>query len=321
MIAWKPGLERSPDGNRVREIPTRHTWSSTLHISKDGVAWRRFFNPITQVWNWAEKPQNYALGVDNTRLGISILDQWVPLSTAVCLAWKHRLPGSPTKSILEQGFTIHTDHLRWTEPGSNKEQGVIEDEIWSPLKYRCGIRNCPQSYKISNRGRIKSPTGQITSGFYALDTMWAAVKGAGLVDLLLACGNKPNAPQLRPYQSLTVNCIMTGNTPKDLSSDCAIALSTAWSYFTQCAVFIQASDLQRIGPNLISRDVWSILHILQSENEPLLGGTLKELLPIVESRLSSDSEFIASPFKLSELRFARLCIESTCSSLKVCGRS
>ena len=64
----------------------------------------------------------------------------------------------------------------------------------------------------------------MTAGFYALNTMWAAVKGAGLIDLLLASGNKPKAPQLRPYQSLTVNCIMTGNTPKDLSRDCAIAL-------------------------------------------------------------------------------------------------
>ena len=43
-------------------------------------------------------------------------------------------------------------------------------------------------------------------------------------------------------------------------------------------------------------------------------------VPDVESRLPGDSEFIRSPYRLSELRFARLCVESTCSSLHTCGR-
>ena len=226
-----------------------------------------------------------------------------------------------TKSILEQGFTVHTDHLQWVEPGTNEEQGVLEDEIWSPLKYRCGLCNCPRSYKISNRGRLRSPTGDVTAGFYALDTMWGGVKGSGLVDLLAASGFKPDTPNVRPYIRLAMNCIVTGHTPKDLSKDAGVEMSTAWSYFSQSAPFLKPWDLQRVGPNLISRDVWSILHTLQSENNSSLGGTLKELLPIVESRLPSDSEFIKNPYKLSELRFGRLCIESTCSSLNVCGRS
>ena len=151
--------------------------------------------------------------------------------------------------------------------------------------------------------------------------MWGGVKGSGLVDLLAASGFKPDTPNARPYIRLAMNCIVTGHTTKDLSKDAGVEMSTAWSYFSQSAPFLKPWDLQRVGPNLISRDVWSILHTLQSENNSSLGGTLKELLPIVESRLPSDSEFIKNPYKLSELRFGRLCIESTCSSLNVCGRS
>ena len=322
LITWKYGLERAPDGNKVRQIPTRHVWSSSLWISRDAVAWRMYFNPISQKWNWSDKPQPYVLDHENeTRLGLHLLDQWTPLSTAVCLAWKHRIPGSPTKTTIEPGFTVHTDHVQWVEPGTNKEVGFMEDEVWSPLKYRCGIRNCPQSYKISNRGRLKSPTGQVTAGFYFGDSMWAAVKGAGLVDLLVASGTKPNVHHIRPYMRLAMDCIMTGHTPTDLSKDAGVEISTAWSYFTQSAPFLKPWDLQRVGPNLISRDVWSILHLMQSENDSRLGGSLKDLLPVIEQRISPDSEFIKNQYKLSELRFARLCVEATCSSLHTCGRS
>ena len=321
LITWKYGLERAPDGNKVRQIPARHVWSSSLWISKDGTCWRRYFNPIIQRWNWNDKPQSYCLDTDGTRLGLYILDQWTPLATAVCLAWKHRLPGSPTKTKLEPGVTIHTDHVQWAEPGTNQEEGFMEDGVWSPLKYRCGIRQCPQSYQISNRGRLKSPTGQVTAGFYALDTMWSGVKGAGLVDLLVASGTKPNVYNIRPYMRLAMDCIMTGHTPKDLSKDAGVEISTAWSYFTQSAPFLKPWDLQRVGPNLIATDVWGILHVMQSENDPRLGGPLKELITVIEDRLSPDSKFINNPYKLSELRFARLCVEATCSSLHTCGRS
>eukprot|EP00966_Prymnesium_polylepis_P036355 843650-Prymnesium_polylepis.1 len=117
-----------------------------------------------------------------------------------------------------------------------------------------------------------------------------------------------------------MNCIMTGNKPSDLAKDAGVTIATAWSYFTQSAPYLEAWDLQRMAPNLIARDVWSVLHQIQAESNPALGGPLNELLPLVEKRLPSNSEFIASPYKLSELRFARLCVESTCASLHTCGR-
>ena len=113
---------------------------------------------------------------------------------------------------------------------------------------------------------------------------------------------------------------MTSHTPTDLSREAGVTLSTAWSYFTQAAPFLASSDLQRVGPNLVSRDVWHVLHELQSEKDARLGGSLKELLPVVEERLAKESDFHQNTYQLSELRFARLCIVGTCSSLGVCGR-
>ena len=61
---------------------------------------------------------------------------------------------------------------------------------------------------------------------------------------------------------------------------------------------------------------WHRLH----ECHARLGGSLKELLPVVEERLANESDFHRNTYQLSELRFARLCIVGTCSSLGVCGR-
>ena len=319
MIEWKYGLSKAPDDNRVRQIPTKHVWSSSLWISKDGVCWRRFFNPITQTWKREEKPHAYTFDKDGTRIGLLLLDQWTPLETCILLAWKHRLPGAPTRTVLEPGFPIHADHLSWTEPGTNDE-GDYSEEVFAPLKWRCGIRNCPESYQISRRGVLRSPTGAMTRGFYFADSMWAAVKNCGLVNLLQAAGIQPSVPRIRPYLRLAVDAIMTSHTPTDLSREAGVTLSTAWSYFTQAAPFLASSDLQRVGPNLVSRDVWHVLHELQSEKDARLGGSLKELLPVVEERLAKESDFHQNTYQLSELRFARLCIVGTCSSLGVCGR-
>ena len=57
MIAWRDGLERGPDGP-ARQVPTRHVWNSTVWVTKDGTARRRFFNPISGEWNWAPEMLN-----------------------------------------------------------------------------------------------------------------------------------------------------------------------------------------------------------------------------------------------------------------------
>ena len=147
------------------------------------------------------------------------------------------------------------------------------------------------------------------------------MKDCGLVDLLEAANKNPKgASSLRPSIKLAVNCIVTGHTFKDLSRHAGVAHGTAWSYLTKAAPFVYPADFQRVGPNLVPRDVWKALHSLQSKGDERIGGPLKDLLPVVvERRLPPNSEFHSDPFKLSVLRFARLCIHSTCSSLHTCG--
>lgn len=320
MINWRLGLQRGPTGDRMREIPVRAVWSSSLWCSKDGTVYRRYYNPIKAQWHWSEKRQEYSINADG-KLGLYILDQWIPLTTCIALAWMHRLPGSPTRTkLVDPNLPPHADNIQWVEMGTSEEAQEMKDEVWKPLRWRIGIINCPTSYQISSRGRLKSPQGDVTSGFYFNDSMYACCRGCGLVDLLAAAQIKPNTPHLRPYIKMAVDAILTGHTPKDLSRDAGVELSTAHSYFTQAAPFLSAPDLQRLGPNLVSRDLWAVLHQLQADKDIRLGGSLKELLPVIEEMLPADSEFKKNEYKLSELRFARLCIESTCSSLNICGR-
>lgn len=320
MIAWPYGLEKSKDGS-MREIPVRHVWSSSLWITKDGTARRRYFNPLTQSWSWSETVTDHAFSSDGKQ-GLFLLDQWVPLATCISLAWIHRLPGSETRTSPYDAGPPHAETLKWVEMGSSDDERWDDDkdEVWRPLKWRIGIRHCPTSYQISSRARLKSPTGAVTSGFFAYDTMWASVRGAGLVDLLAAAKKKPNSPTLRPYQRLAVDAIVTGHPPSALSKDAGVKMSTAWSYFTQAAPYVPPSDLQRVGPNLVARDLWAVLFALQSEDDPVLGRSLLSLLPVVESRLPLNSEFRSNEFKMSELRLGRLCVLSTCSSLNNCAK-
>lgn len=316
MIAWKFGIEKAPDGSRVREIPVKYVWSSSVWISQDGTVFRRFYNAMLDRWTW-QGPQPYIFDKSG-RQGIYLLDVFTPLSKCIALAWLHRNPGSPARTKLESGLPPDAENLRWVEMGSNKEGGKYEDETWSDLKWMCGIKNCPSSYQISNRARLKAPTGEVTAGFYYADSMWAAVHECGLVDLLAAAGRKPKEKRLGLPERLGMDCIMTGHNFKDLSRDFGKAESTAWSYITRGAAVLDPADLQRMGPNLVSSDVWKALHDLQKRGDTRLGGSLKELLPVVEEMLEPRSDFILNKHKMSELRLARLCITSTCSSLDNC---
>ena len=101
------------------------------------------------------------------------------------------------------------------------------------------------------------------------------MKYCGLVDLLEAANKNPKgASSLRPSIKLAVNCIVTGHTFKDLSRHAGVAHGTAWSYLTKAAPFVDPADFQRVGPNLVPRDVWKALHSLQSKGDERIGGPL-----------------------------------------------
>ena len=53
MIHWRDGLEESP-GGIARELVQPRVWNSTVWITRDGTACRRYYNSQTNTWTWGE---------------------------------------------------------------------------------------------------------------------------------------------------------------------------------------------------------------------------------------------------------------------------
>lgn len=53
MITWRDGLEESPSGE-ARELMLPRVCSSSVWITRDGTAFRRFYNSQTKMWTWGE---------------------------------------------------------------------------------------------------------------------------------------------------------------------------------------------------------------------------------------------------------------------------
>ena len=61
-------------------------------------------------------------------------------------------------------------------------------------------------------------------------------------------------------------------TPVDFAMEISIQESTAWSYFTRGAQFMDAAELLRTVPQLVSRDLWSALRSMSEDQRPEMGG-------------------------------------------------
>ena len=72
---------------------------------------------------------------------------------------------------------------------------------------------------------------------------------------------------------------------------------TAWKHYNLAAPLVH--DLCECGRSIVSEDLWRVLESMR--RNPLLGGRLLELHPVVSRRIGRDAD-------LSELRFARTCM-------------
>ena len=320
-IAWQDGLEMSPDGE-VRQIPQKAHWASSVWVTKSGIARRKYYRMQTDTWVWSEKILEYSMDDATGRVGF-ILDHFITVEQAILLAWKHRAPESATRAVYTRGnVPAHADYLEWREEGSNEEDGEYADETWKRLDWRIGIVHCSRDYYISNKGRLRNPDGQVTRGHFWRDDMYAAVTGAGLVPLTLAAGLRPKAKQIPKHLQFAKDAFLTGKTPEDLSRAAGIKLSTAWNYFGKAGEqFVEPPDVQRLAPNLISRDVWSALHSLQKNADRALGADLKTLYRKVIGSLPETSPYLLLSLdeQMWQLRWGRQTIAATCSSLGVCA--
>ena len=324
MIAWEDGLETSPDGV-VREVPTRnHVWASTVWITKRGVARRRYFNLANKTWSWDENPLPVAIDDESGKVGFFI-EWFISVERAIASAWLrrgqnsnwtiHRRPGTEDKPP-------KASNLAWTQMEMEEEENEpLPGEIFKPMRgsYKFSIGAVPVNpmYEVSNKGRLRSPfTGKITRGWVFNHTRIASVKGAGLLDLLIASRVKPNVKYLAPAVKLAVDCLGAGCSPQDLARYQGVALSTAWTKFCVAQQFIDLDVLMKYVPQLVSRDLWVVLRNMQQSGDARLGGRLLDLHPLVEDSLSPDGEYLSGDFdkQMRELRLARAVVVRSCGA-------
>ena len=283
---WRDGLSKGPDGV-CRQIPQRAVWTSGVWITKEGRARRRWYNLSTRTWHWDPDLLPYVFRED--RVGLHV-DGWISIERAIALAWRRRAPDSSSRVLAFE--PLSADNMRWAQ---EETEGFDEGrEAWRPLRWHCGAVRCDPRYLISNRGRLRSPhSGEITRGFWFADRRWAAVKGAGLVDLSSASGF--GRTPLPAYLAQAADALLAGAHPRDLAAAALVQESTAWTYFCRAAEQLAVCDLQRLVPALVSKELWRTLQALRGT--PVLGASLKEL---------ADALQFVRPF--GQLRLARMAV-------------
>jgi hypothetical protein len=295
MIAWRDGLEESP-GGPAREVVQRHVWSSSVCITPHGEAFRRYRNPVTRRCTWEAMP--VSLDQDTqSRLGLPLPSGWMSIETAIATAWLHRAPGS-------RAYVKHLDpreptlpNLRWGEMETDPEAGEFERETWASLRWHCGQIACDARYRISSQGRLMSPNGDVTHGFAALGSRWAACKGSGLVDLLQAAGIMRAETRIPERVYFAYNSLSSSLPVAEHAQRHALSLRTAWQYYQLAAPHVH--DLRLYAQPLVPPALWRALESLRGD--PVLGGRLADL-HVAVTRLTGGEVL------WDELRFARMCV-------------
>ena len=309
MIAWREGLVTSPDGP-AREIPQKHAYSRALFVTRDGAARARIYNFVSQTWSW-EEPVEPTMHEDG-RMGLrdNAIGHWVPIEVAIALAWRKREPDTPLRAYVLEGRPCEAKYIRWVEEDeSDDPQQPMAGESFKALKWKVGVIACGgRGYKISNRGRLMAQNGSITRGLYHDDRFWAAVKGVGLVDLTTAAKLRPAIINVPPAVASAADALYNAVSPEQYADHANLQEGTAWSYFTRAAIALPKDRLREVTRDLVSKDLWRLLKRMDDEEDPLLGGSLKDLMEAVLDDLSSRGEFRNSEFQFEQLRLARSCL-------------
>ena len=297
MISWKDGLEPGPSGDEFREIVQPNVWTSSVWISRKGEAYRRFYNTESKEFSWEELP--YSLDQKNqTRIGIRPNTGWMSVEAAIATAWRYRSPDSRSCVRISHPGNPDAQNLAWGEEEVNPEGGSFIDEKWMPLRWHCGVVRCNPDYQISSCGRLKSPyTGGVTRGFALHGSRWAAVKNAGLVNLLQAA-HLIQATKSVPPRVYMAYCSLSNGVPaNEHEKRMVLTLNVAWSYYNAAAPLVH--NLRVVGETMVNPSLWNTLEGMKGD--PLLGGKLSDLHPEVELLLGRE-------ISMEELRFARTCV-------------
>jgi hypothetical protein len=310
MVSWPDGVESAPDGSAVRQIPQRRVWTSSVWISQDGVAWRRFFNVVTKQWHWDAQPLSIVFEGEQDGF---MLEWFTSTDRALAMAWLHRHPDSGAQ-VRRRVDVVLLDGGASPAPSEGPRLGALswdvdEDpdgdaprsERWRPLRWRVGAVECDRRYAISTAGRLRSPSGRVTAGLWYNGRRWAAVRNAGLVDLWTASG-LDTTERIQPAIRMARDALVMSHTPAELAEAADLAEGTAWSYFARAAAFVPGKELRRFVPPLVGRRLWTALQRL--EGREVLGGTLTDLMAALARR---DKTF-AGGEQMSQLRLARVAL-------------
>ena len=298
LISWADGVEKTPAGV-AREIVQPNMWSSSVFVTPSGSCYRRYWNAVSNKWSAWDTLEPILDHETQSKLGYTLATCWTSVETCIATAWLHRRPESRAKLRILDPSEPNAKHLQWGEPEDYPEAGDLTGETWMPLRWYCGHVRCDPRYSISSHGRLKSPfTGKVTRGFAARGTRWAAVKGAGLVDLLQASG-LTKAEKTIPERLFMAYCSISSGIPvKEHAQRNNLTVNTAWAYYNQAIPLVENRKLY--GKQHVNPDVWLCLELMHGK--PLLGGKLSELQLHVSKMLKRDDV----PFE--EVRFARTCL-------------
>ena len=189
--------------------------------------------------------------------------------------------------------------LRWAEEEKG-EPGAAAGERWKALKGRIGAIPIAKGYAISSHGRLRDPHGRVTSGLWAFGRRWAAVAGAGMLDLHEAAGLDGGVPLPLSIRQAR-GALLAGASPEQLAQVAGVSLATAWSYVCRAAPHVEPVALRAHAEALVPSAMWVALERL--EGRKVVGGPLSELWEAVAARLPPQVRRDAHA--MSALRLAR----------------
>ena len=307
MITFAPGAFRGREGT-LRQIPLKMPqWASAPMINKRGVMRRRWWNGATQQWSWSE-PTPPVVKQESGQVCYHLDNGFIPVETCIALAWLKRAPGSMARVVVEPGKPPVLRYIKWAEPEDAEPH--VDDEDWKPLVWRCGVVKVEDGFYISSAWRIRSPSGEVTAGFWHNGYRYAGTE-AGLVNLTEAATVWQKHPTyMQPTIRLGMNALLSGNGPKEVAHALGVKESTAWNYVRRGAQELKPNELLHVVPKLVSEDLWSVLVGMARARDERLWGKYKDLMPVLERRLSPNGTFRRCTSPYDELGLAILAIKA-----------
>ena len=289
-IRWRWGLIHSPDGV-ARQLPQKHSWCQAVWITKEGLARKRYFNPMSKEWTWGEAQP---VVERDGEMGYHHNASFVSVERAIAMAWKRRQPGCTR---------LHPeDPTSWKVGEEDVRRKVLKGETFAPLRWHIGLFLADSRFEISSFGRLRAPDGQITRGVWFDDRYWAGTPE--LVDLTSAAA-KRLVVKLPPRIDMAADALLAGATPRSLATELDVRESTGWQYFTMAAQHLPPKELRAAMVKLIPTDLVRLLDTMANLKDKRLGGSLSELMNSATRLLPA---LARHPFRFEMLRFGRLCV-------------